>query len=70
MTDKKNITGFSPKDLFLGEQRVFLGEERTFPHRGRIPWSVRNCRDNSSDDKHLINNRLHFQSFIYRILIT
>ena len=32
MTDKKNITGFSPKDLFLGEQRVFLGEERTFPH--------------------------------------
>ncbi|CBK69323.1 hypothetical protein BXY_44450 [Bacteroides xylanisolvens XB1A] len=21
MTDKKNITGFSPKDLFLGEQK-------------------------------------------------
>lgn len=71
MTDKKNITGFSPKDLFLGEQKGgSSGEERTFPHRGRIPWSVRNCRDNSSDDKHLINNRLHFQSFIYRILIT
>lgn len=34
MTDKKNITGFSPKDLFLGEQRCssvrnvpFLTEE-------------------------------------------
>ncbi len=22
MTDKKNITGFSPKALFLGEQKV------------------------------------------------
>lgn len=63
MTDKKNITGFSPKDLFLGE-------ERDFPHRGRMPSLVRNFRDSSSDDKHLINNRLHFQSFIYRILIT
>ncbi len=30
MTDKKNITRFSPKNLFLGEQRVFLGEERAF----------------------------------------
>ena len=49
MTDKKNITGFSPKDLFLGE-------ERTFPHRGRMPWSVRNFRDTSLDNKHLIDN--------------
>ena len=49
MTDKKDITGFSPKSLFLGE-------ERAFPHRGRIPWSVRNFRNSSSDDKHLIDN--------------
>lgn len=56
MTDKKNITGFSPKNLFLGEQRVFLGEERAFPHRGRMPWSVRNFQHSSSDDKHLIVN--------------
>ena len=62
MTDKKNITRFSPKNLFLGEQkgdrskRVFLGEERAFPHRGRMPWSVRNFRDTSLDNKHLIDN--------------
>lgn len=56
MTDKKNITRFSPKNLFLGEQKGFLGEERAFPHRGRMPWSVRNFRDTSLDNKHLIDN--------------
>lgn len=49
MTDKKNITRFSPKNLFLGEQKGV-------PHRGRMPWSVRNFRDTSLDNKHLIDN--------------
>ncbi|EDO13517.1 hypothetical protein BACOVA_00870 [Bacteroides ovatus ATCC 8483] len=35
---------------------MFLGEERAFPHRGRMPWSVRNFRDTSLDNKHLIDN--------------
>ena len=43
MTDKKNITRFSPKNLFLGEQKG-------------VPRSVRNFRDTSLDNKHLIDN--------------